>query len=163
MNQKTTNYKLQTNNGFTIIELLVVVAIIGLLASIVVVATGSARLKSRDARRLSDIQQVKSGLDLYYSQGAGYPATADWNTAQTSQGSLACSGVVVLKVPQDPYNVANPAYTYTYAQGGNSLTGCGGSVYSNYYVQFTTEGATSYGAAGTYYLSPSGITTTAPF
>lgn len=142
---------------------MVVVAIIGLLASVVVVATGNARLKSRDAKRLTDIQQIKSGLDLYFSHGSGFPPTADWNTAQAALGSLSCSGTVLLKVPQDPLNVGNPSYVYTYSQGGSVLTGCGGSVYTNYYVRFTTEAATAYGAAGTYYLSPNGITTTAPF
>lgn len=149
--------------GFTLIELLVVVAIIGLLAAIITVAMGNARLKSRDARRLSDIQQIKSGLDIYYSLGFGYPDTATWNSVQTASGELACSGENALKIPQDPLNQSNPLYAYTYTQGGTVASGCGGSIYSNYKVQFQTEGETSIGAAGVYYLSPNGITTTDPF
>ncbi|OGE87568.1 MAG: hypothetical protein A3J07_05010 [Candidatus Doudnabacteria bacterium RIFCSPLOWO2_02_FULL_49_13] len=157
--------KIKNNrSGFTLIELLVVIAIIGLLASVITVAAGSARLKSRDAKRLSDMQQIKSGLDIYYNLGFGYPATAGWNTAQSNFTQVSCSGTPALKVPQDPLNATTPTYTYTYTQGGTSSAGCGGTVYSNYKVQFKTEGATSIGAAGTYYLSASnGITSTAPF
>ena len=150
--------------GFTLIELLVVIAIIGLLASVVVVATGNARLKSRDAKRLSDLQQVKSGLDIYYNLGSGYPSTAAWNAAQTAQGQLSCSGQASLKVPQDPLNPNNSAYSYTYTQEANATSGCGGSVYSDYEIQFQTEGATSIGPVGTYWLSASrGFTSTAPY
>jgi prepilin-type N-terminal cleavage/methylation domain-containing protein len=152
-----------SKSGFTLIELLVVVAIIGLLASVIVVATGNARLKARDAKRLSDMQQIKSGLNVYLDFGGGFPAKAAWDTAQSSSGQLTCGSDNALKVPQDPLNFSNPGFTYTYAHGGSSLSGCGGTVYGDYYVEFQLEGSTSYGAAGTYYLGQRGITTSAPF
>ncbi|OGE81590.1 MAG: hypothetical protein A3H72_03030 [Candidatus Doudnabacteria bacterium RIFCSPLOWO2_02_FULL_48_8] len=159
MNHVTRN----KNSGFTLIELLVVVAIIGLLASIVLVGMGNARIKGRDAKRLSDTQAVKSGLDIYYSFGSGYPATTEWDNAQNNLTQLACSGQTAFKPPQDPINTSNPAFDYVYTQGGTASTGCGGNVYSTYKIQFTTEGATGIGPAGTYYLHPGGITSTAPF
>lgn len=149
--------------GFTLIELLVVVAIIGLLASIIMVSLGNARLKARDARRLTDMQQIKSGLDIYFSLGSGYPDATSWTTSQTNGSVMTCSSTDVLRVPQDPLYIGNPGFAYTYTPGGNSSSACGGTVYSTYKVQFQTEGPTGLGPATTYYLSPSGITTTPPF
>lgn len=149
--------------GFTLIELLVVVAIIGLLSSVVLVSTRNARIKARDARRLSDLQQVKSGLDLFFNFGAGYPSTTDWNTAQTSLAVLKCGTQDIFKVPQDPSFLTDPTFTYTYTQGPISSTGCGTTVYTSYKIQFKTETTTSIGPAGTYYFSPLGITSTEPF
>lgn len=149
--------------GFTLIELLVVVAIIGLLTSIISFALSTSRAKARDARRLSDMQQIKSGLDIYYSNGSGYPPEADWTTAQSSGGQLSCSGTAALRVPDDPLHSSTPSFTYAYTAGGTSFDGCGGTVYSNYKVQFQTEGDSSIGPAGIYYLSPQGIGATPPF
>lgn len=50
--------------GFTLIELLVVIAIIGLLASTVIASLGSARAKSRDARRLQDLKSIATQIEL---------------------------------------------------------------------------------------------------
>jgi prepilin-type N-terminal cleavage/methylation domain-containing protein len=50
--------------GFTLIELLVVIAIIGLLSTMAVVSLNSARMKSRDARRLSDVKQLSTMMSL---------------------------------------------------------------------------------------------------
>ncbi len=53
--------------GFTLIELLVVIAIIGLLSTMAVISLNSARLKARDAKRLSDVKQMSTLLSLVES------------------------------------------------------------------------------------------------
>ena len=60
--------------GFTLIELLVVIAIIGLLASVVLLALNSARARSRDAKRLADVRQISSAIELYVNDNGTYPA-----------------------------------------------------------------------------------------
>lgn len=66
------NFKRQ-NLGFTLVELLIVIAIIGIISSAAVVNLNQAKAKARDARRLSDITQVRKALEIYnYSEGA-YP------------------------------------------------------------------------------------------
>jgi prepilin-type N-terminal cleavage/methylation domain-containing protein len=62
-----------TQTGFTLIELLVVIAIIGLLASVVLLSLNSARQKSRDAKRVSDVRQIASAMELYFNDYNGYP------------------------------------------------------------------------------------------
>lgn len=64
---------MKNTKGFTLIEVLVVIAIIGLLSSVVVVGLGGSRSKARDARRFADIQQIQNWLETQYTP-AGYPA-----------------------------------------------------------------------------------------
>ena len=59
--------------GFTLIELLVVIAIIALLASVVLVAVGNSRTKSRNAKRLSDVTQLATAFSLYLNNCNSYP------------------------------------------------------------------------------------------
>jgi len=64
--------------AFTLVELLVVVAIIGLLASISVIALSSARTKARDARRVGDVKQVTTALELFFNDYGRYPTDQEW-------------------------------------------------------------------------------------
>ena len=124
--------------GFTLIELLVVIAIIGLLASIITTAVNGARIKARDARRLSDIKQVKSGLDLYYSTGNGYPPKTLYDGSYTSNTLLSCGTTQILRVPQDQLY---PTYQYIYENAGATISGCGRTDLSmQYTIKFTLEG-----------------------
>ncbi|MBI3627441.1 MAG: hypothetical protein HY220_01670 [Candidatus Sungbacteria bacterium] len=69
--------------GFTFIELLVIIAIIGLLTTIVLASLDKARIKSRDAQRVSDIRRIQLALQLYYDAGLGANQT---NLYPTSGG-----------------------------------------------------------------------------
>jgi len=58
--------------GFTLIELLVVIAIIGILATIASISMGSARKKARDSKRVADINQMKTAMELWYNDKETY-------------------------------------------------------------------------------------------
>jgi len=64
----------KTKKGFTLIELLVVIGIIGLLASLAIVSLNSARAKSRDAVRLSNMQRIVTSLEQFYDAKGHYPS-----------------------------------------------------------------------------------------
>ena len=55
---------MKKEKGFTLIEMLIVVATIGLLASVVLVGLGSFRSRGRDARRIADIRSVQNSLNF---------------------------------------------------------------------------------------------------
>lgn len=65
--------RVQSVIAFTLVELLVVVSIIGLLTSIVIASLNSSRTKARDSRRVSDIREIRSALELYYTDVREYP------------------------------------------------------------------------------------------
>lgn len=67
---------MKSKKGFTLIELLVVIAIIGLLSSVVLSSLNTARAKSRDSKRLADLHELRTALELYANSNSGsYPST----------------------------------------------------------------------------------------
>ncbi|MFA7314798.1 MAG: type II secretion system protein [Candidatus Magasanikbacteria bacterium] len=126
--------------GFTLIELLVVIAIIGVLSTLAVVALGSARQKANDAKRLSDIKQIQTALELYYTDNNAYPTTTaspidlgDTNYAclNTSGFTTAgCSSPYMGLVPKGPDTNENYDYVSTDGTGytihGVLTAGAGG-------------------------------------
>jgi len=80
--------------GFTLIELLVVIAIIGMLSSVVLASLNSAREKSRDARRLADVRQLQTALELIFDDSSP-PEYPDALTSLSSGGYISA-------VPTDP-------------------------------------------------------------
>lgn len=59
--------------GFTLVELMVVMAIIGILAALAVGNFRSTQIKARDAQRKSDLKQLTSALELYFNDYGEYP------------------------------------------------------------------------------------------
>lgn len=76
----------KTKQGFTLIELLVVIAIIGLLSSIVLASLNSARIKARDARRISDIRQIRTALEFYYDKYGRYVRSGECGASTPNTG-----------------------------------------------------------------------------
>jgi len=96
---RATNYALRTKRGFTLIEILIVVGIIGLLASVVLSGLGSVRSRGRDARRAADLRQVQQGLELYYTRFQEYPDGSNWDTLREV---LRSANIGITNISSDP-------------------------------------------------------------
>lgn len=132
--------------GFTLIEMLIVITIVGLLATIAISAASYARNKARDGKRLGDVSRIQTALALYYADNRAFPAGTDLAlggpgaTALCDSGWSAaeCAGTpFMVRVPSAPTPADGPcmpvqnAYTYTQIGGGADyqLTFClGGKV-----------------------------------
>ncbi len=114
-------YSIKHLKGFTLIELLVAISIISLIASMVFSAVRSARIKARDARRISDFHQVQIALENYYNSNNQYPPAsgAMWYQYWQSLATPLASYLPVL--PQDPlFNGTSDANTYYYYRCNNN-------------------------------------------
>lgn len=149
--------------GFTLIELLVVVAIIGLLSTLAIVALNSARAKARDSKRVADIKQLITALELHFADQNAYPVAATaltlgdadnkalcsngWNT-----GAGACTGTTYMGLvpsaptpPDGDCDANNNPYRYTSADG------------KSYTIDFCIGAQTGDLAADEYQAVPNGI------
>ena len=99
--------------GFTLIEILIVVAIIGLLSSIILVGLGSFNVRARDTNRITDLRQTENALALYYNKNQGYPSAGDWTALITA---LTGAGIGATKVPNDP--ITSRTYSYGVSTDG---------------------------------------------
>lgn len=121
--------------GFTLIELLVVIFIIGLLAAIVVVNVNQGRMKTRDAKRVADVNTIRDAVEMYADANKGkYPALGAWavcptpttiNSTQAGWSTFAGAsgtGLVptyIANFPVDPVNTASGgAYYYQSCREG---------------------------------------------
>ncbi|MBU4331510.1 prepilin-type N-terminal cleavage/methylation domain-containing protein [Patescibacteria group bacterium] len=145
---------MRKNKGFTLIELLVVIAIIGLLSTLAVVALNSARQKSRDAKRVADIKQIQTALELYYNDNNGYPVLAAEAAPPVMAGIMAA--VPTAPTPNDgSCTAANNAYLYNSTT--NTGTSCGTAPCPSYELQFCLGANTGGLVAGPACATPSGI------
>jgi type II secretion system protein G len=128
--------KRQTQRGFTLMELLIVIAILGILATIGLGSFRSSQIKGRDAQRKSDLSQIQKALEMYYNDYGEYPESlpAGGSAWQDTKGTL-----YMKEVPKDPkdfnycYEVApNGSWYRLYAKlenekdAGITKSGCSG-------------------------------------
>ncbi len=150
---------MNNKKGFTLIELLVVIAIIGLLSTLAVVALGSARQKANDAKRLSDIKQIQTALELYYTDNNTYPIAASAiDLGDTASACLNSTGfVTTANCGNTPYMGLIPAgpvsgenYQYTSPSG------------TTYTITATLQSGAGGFTAGDIQATPSGMTQPTP-
>ncbi len=126
---------IKQKQGFTLIEILIVVAIIAILASVVLVGLGPTQQAGRDARRISDLAEIQNGLELYYNKNGYYPYKGI-TTWLDFAGALKSGGTGITTVPNDPSTNRNYVYWPT-AEGtsyvlGASLENPNNSVFNAY-------------------------------
>lgn len=126
----------KNKKGFTLIELLVVIAIIGILASVVLASLNSARRKSRDARRISDIKQLQLALELYF----------DAQSSPTYPGTLAnMAGNQIPTIPKDPLSA-----DYTYERCSATLYHLGAALEESTNPALNSDADSATGCTGTW-------------
>lgn len=107
---------LSGREGFTLIELLIVIVIIGILSTLVIANFVGVRARARDAQRKTDLSQIRTALQLYYSDNGEYPG---WNgggdsppCGQPFTGAPSAPSVIYIqKMPCDPQRT-NEKYEY---------------------------------------------------
>ncbi len=174
--RKRGEFMKKTNQrGFTLIELLVVIAIIGLLSTLAVVALNNARQKSRDAKRVADIKQIQTALEMYYNECDAYPAgdasSRLSGSSQAASGSCAAGNddiefsKFMSQIPEPPTpadgSCTTDNNTYYYVSCNATGGTCNNSQIASYVIEFCLGASTGQIAAGAHYAVPSGITDTA--
>lgn len=144
------------HKGFTIIELLIVIVVIGILATILFVSYTSAQAKSRDSRRITDAKAIEAALESYRSTNGDYPAsngsaaTSNWETSGTASPGTFISSLKNYGLPDgtpiDPTNssLGLSGYTYMYQLYSAGSNGCAASL-GDYYVFIVEQFETSSG------------------
>ncbi len=107
--------------GFTLIELIVVMAILGILATVGLASFRSSQIKGRDAQRKNDLGQLQRALEAYFNDKGLYPLTADLPSAGAPwQDTLPSGGAGTLYIKEIPSDPTHPRYQYTYRSDGAS-------------------------------------------
>jgi type II secretion system protein G len=118
-----------TRNGFTLVELIVVVSILAILAGALIPRITNRMAQSRDAQRLSDIRTIKTAVDQYFIDKGTYPAPhqnsafGGWDVSQDGDFIPELFAAGYLKsVPHDPLN--DDTYQYRYYVYEKGTGGC---------------------------------------
>lgn len=151
---------IENQKGFTLVELLVVIAIIALLASIAIVALNKARENSRNGKRIGDIRQITAALEIYFKDNGKYPdnGTAGYDESDFQNGGYrwdsSCGGIpgnpndifltplstgsspAMKTLPDDPSST-NQTTCYLYSSANNA-----GTYINGYYLMAYLENAT---------------------
>jgi prepilin-type N-terminal cleavage/methylation domain-containing protein len=143
--QKLRSLKKQ-QKGFTIVELLIVIVVIGILATLVIVTFSGIQQKARNTKRQTDINAIDSTVEAYYASNGFYPTLANLNDATFRTANLKGFDPAALQDPKGSTQTlaaATTATSYGYvatpASCDNTTTQC-----TAFVVTATLEGGGTY-------------------
>lgn len=76
--------KKRAEQGFTIVELLIVIVVIGILAALVITTYNGIQQKGRNTERTTDLKALQGQLEAYYAQNGSYPASSQLGTTSAT-------------------------------------------------------------------------------
>lgn len=112
------DFESPANRGFTLIELMVIMIIMGILVSLISGNVLNSLQKGRDARRKNDLAQVQKALELYYEDIKMYPSGVPAFGSAFCNATGVCpttAKIYMRKLPEDP----NADYEYNYLVDGS--------------------------------------------
>ncbi len=140
---------LKKQGGFTLLELLIVIVIIGILAVLIIPNLISGPQRARDSQRKSELRTIKTALESYYNDNNSYPTAGGASCVPSAAG---CLGTVLTSgatpyaksIPNDPKGGQN--YTYEPSPGS-----CAAGLCVSYELRATLENTKdSQATAGVY-------------
>lgn len=112
-------------SGFSLIELLITVSIIAILIAIGVASYATINRQSRDTKRKSDLEQIRSALEMYRADNGAYPGAGSGSWVATSSSTDVLIGLTpqlvptyLAQVPLDPKSAQSYMYMATNGSGG---------------------------------------------
>src|SRR5438270_867419 len=115
------------DQGFTIVELLIVIVVIGILALLVITTYSGIQQKARNSKRQTDIQSVQTQLEAFYSQNGYYPSLTDINSGSWLTTNMKSLDQNALTDPSNPTQSKTLAATPTDKQYSYAVTDSSGA------------------------------------
>lgn len=128
------------STGFTIVELLIVIVVIGILAAITIVAYNGVQAKARDSARIAKVKSISKAIELYHADNGRYPQILDGVGWETTCGSQTdswghCDRNKILADTLATYTKIDPVSLSDATQG-------------NYYYHYTSQATDNYQTYG---------------
>lgn len=132
------------NEGFTIVELLIVIVIIGILVTLVIIGYNGIQSRARDADRASDISTLKKKLEVFYAINGYYPSAYDMTSSIFRRSQLDIKDDVITPAgSSSKITYCWPGQVVRYCYSGKTATNtncvANGLQCVNYWINYRTE------------------------
>lgn len=135
--------KISKQKGFTIVELLIVIVVIGILAALVLNTFAGVQQRARDTERQTDVTALATQLEVYYNDNGTYPAFSQIDTAAEAEAAFPGIDAGALEAPGQAFSLQGTVSTnqnqYGYVASPVDCLGTAASPCTGFVLSYTKE------------------------